>query len=202
MPDYNYLQDYKTLSIDFDEFRKNRAEYDTIIRRTRDYKLPADIAGGEKKVDVQTPDLEDALFSIAAIITTNPTYLDINVLSTVERFKRMGRDLALWSARTWLQVNAGRWWDRAVAIDQGRYGAAVMRRLWRPAPLTDDLRSWLRYEPFYIEQVSPLQCAWSPLKNPDRFYYEYELPVYDAQEQTFCAHGYAINRSTSNRYRL
>src|SRR3990167_9096051 len=86
MPDYNYLQDYKTLSIDFDEFRKNRDEYDTIIRRTRDHKLPADIAGSEKKVDVQTPDLEDALFSIAAIITTNPTYLDINVLSTVERF--------------------------------------------------------------------------------------------------------------------
>lgn len=178
---HNYLQEYNQLCIEFEEFRNAREEYNTVIRRKRDYKLPADIAGAEKKVDIQTPELEDALFAIASILTTNPTYLDVNVLDTKEITKRMGRDLALWSARTWQQVNQGRWWDRSVGIDQGRYGVAVMRRLWHPIPTDDSAITRIKYEPFYLQHVNPLQCAWAPLKNPDRFFYYYEIPVNEAQ---------------------
>lgn len=181
MPD-NFLRDYKELEPDFKLFRAEREGYLEIIKRSRTYKMPVDIAGAEKAIDVQTPDLEDALFAIAAIISSNPTYLDVNALSTHEADKRKARNIALWSARTWLQVNNGRWWDRAVAIDQGRFGAAVMRRMWRPAPKTDDVRSWLRYEPFYIEQVNPLLSLWTPLTNdPDRFFYNFEVPLWDAK---------------------
>jgi hypothetical protein len=172
-----HLVDYRKLEVEFSEFRTNRVAYDSLINRTREYKLPPDIAGAEKHIDIQTPELEEALWAVASITTMNPTFLDAHVLSTREDLKRLGRDISLWAARTWLQVDLGRWWDRAVVIDQARYGVAISQRLWRQPPESTRPVDLQKHEPFYMERVDPLRCAWEPLVDPDTFYYEYEIPV-------------------------
>lgn len=192
-----------------DSFRDARKTYDSIVFREVETELPPELTGAQEGIDYQSPKALKTLFDHKNVIKMNSPVFDAVSLDDSIAGKEKVRDILLTLSRGWEYENDARWWDDAVAEGQVLHGVKVMGYRWHDLPEPeidtsdmDDMdedekasetikrrneafkgRKW----PFYWIDPDTYGCYWLGDERqefgPDVFFYEYDLPMIQAQNR-------------------
>lgn len=177
------------------EFRQKRAESDLMIQRRAPVDLPPQYKDFSKNLDIQSPDLEEALSTRVQIKMIRPTKIDAVSLDAATKAKQDVEDCRIWYGYQWARVNKNRRLDRARSEAQDRYGVFVERMYWKQPtePEVEDGDDGAERLTGYAEQgdncfdirpVNPTTMSWFPLSDPSLFFEHVRIPYVEAKELT------------------
>lgn len=169
------------------EFRDKRRTSDLMIQRRSPVDIPPQYKQFAQNLDIQSPDLEEALSTRVQIKMIRPTKIDAVSLDNHEKAKKDVEDCRIWYGYQWARVNRNRRLDRARSEAQDRYGVFVERLYWKmpEEPEGEDRTAGYRDQGdncFDIRSVNPLTCAWTPLQEPELFIENVRIPYVEAME--------------------
>lgn len=190
MPDYtlqgiNLEREYKQAETPFLNLRSKRELWDKLIDRELAQDIQPELTGNIDPVEYRSPDFEKWMFDHVDVLATAPTNFDIVVLSEGTQAKDKGRDILLWDARTWQELNDGGWWDQAVAEGQVRHGAFITKLVWSAYDSSqEDAKGRYWGKNFELTDCSLLGSAWiGKDREPDTFWYKYDMGVLEASDK-------------------
>ena len=153
--------------------------YDDQVRRDIKIELPPEITGALQPIEYQSAELEKDIYDHVEILRDNPTRFDLVCLDQSKEAKAAERAILLWTARTWAELDADRWWDAAVGEGQVRHGLKGMWLRWRKPQRAGQN---LRRNPFYFSNTNLYGLYWTETNENeiDAAYYQFKVPVVEA----------------------
>ena len=161
----------------FHKFRGSDGIYDQLVNRELSTEIRPELSTLQDEIDYRSPNPAEALSQYIDILTMNPTRFDVVINGAARKDRETERQITLWTAHTWAEMDENRDFDSGCAEGQAKHGLKVY---WlRHKPLGQvTIEPGIRRNPFYWQSCVIDGCFWvGDYKNPDAFYYKYSLPV-------------------------
>lgn len=175
------------------DFKTHRETWDLLLDRNLPTSLQPELTGAQEGLDFETADLENAAFMHVDVLTMNLPGFDVHSYEEAIRSKQDARDILLWTAHTWEEMNFKGWWSTYTAEGQVRHGISASQLKWREHPEPDVEGEKARNETFkrrkncfYLEDCDiygVYTLGDDPITGPDIAFLEYEVPFIEASEK-------------------